>query len=48
MWDYELTEDDILRIDCHTSGTLLSMSDMSILGPANYSEENIPCDKKGK
>ena len=43
MWDYELTLEQIQEIDCNTTGNLLSMSDMVIKGPAEFTEENITC-----
>ena len=48
MWSYELSLNELILIDCTTKGQLLSMSEMSIRGPANYSEEDIPCSETGK
>ena len=48
MWNYELSLSELILIDCTTKGQLLSMSEMSIRGPANYSEEDIPCSETGK
>ena len=38
MWDRAFTEDEVNSIDCLSEGNLLSMSDMSVLGPANLTE----------
>ena len=44
MWDRAFTEDEVNSIDCLSEGNLLSMSDMSVLGPANLTEEHVPCE----
>ena len=44
MWDRAFTEDEVNSIDCLSEGNLLSMSDMSILGPADLTEEHVPCE----
>ena len=43
MWDHELLMDQISSIDFSSTGNLLTMTDMSIKGPATYSYENILC-----
>ena len=43
MWDRAFTEDEVNCIDCLSEGNLLSMSDMSVLGPANLTEVHVPC-----
>ena len=44
MWDRAFTEDEVNSIDCLSEGNLLSMSDMSVLGPANLTEVHVPCE----
>ena len=41
MWDYELNSDQVMAIDCTLEGNLLTMIDMSIKGPAMFTEELI-------
>ena len=44
MWDHEKTLSELRHIDCFSQGNILSMSNMSILGPAEFTEENVPCE----
>ena len=44
MCDRAFTEDEVNSIDCLSKGNLLSMSDMSDLGPANLTEVHVPCE----
>ena len=41
MWDYELNSDQVMAIYCTLEGNLLTMIDMSIKGPAMFTEESI-------
>ena len=43
MWDYEFTADQVHQFYCETQGNILSMANMTILGPANFTEEDVPC-----
>ena len=44
MWDRAFTEDEVNSINCLSQGNPLSMSDMSVPGPANLTEEHAPCE----
>ena len=44
MWDMAFSEDEVNSINCLSQGNLLSMSDMSVLGPANLTEVHVPCE----
>lgn len=43
MWDYELSYEEITALSCLTQGNLLGMSDLSIMGPANFTLDDVPC-----
>lgn len=43
MWDYELTYEEFRDVNCLTKGNLLNMDDLSIMGPANLTLEDVPC-----
>ena len=47
MWDHEKTADEINSFDCRSKGNLLTMGDMSILGSAMFSKEQVPCTGPG-
>lgn len=44
MWDYERTLENIQNLDCESQGNLLTMSNLSIGGPANFTMEDVPCE----
>ena len=44
MWDMEMSENEIKSVNCVPEGNLLSMFDMLTLGPADFSEEQVPCE----
>ena len=48
MWDYKLPLQKLRRMTCSTKGNLKSMDDMSISGPANFSDQDVPCVPLGK
>ena len=44
MWDRAFTDNEVNSIDCLSQGNLLSMANMSVLGPANLTEVHVPCE----
>ena len=48
MWDYKLPLHKLRRMTCLTKGNLKSMDDMSISGPTNFSDQDVPCVPLGK
>lgn len=44
MWDYEQSIHMIEEFDCLSQGNLLTISDLTMGGPMNFTSEYVPCE----
>lgn len=44
LWDHELSLENVEALSCSSQGNLLTMSNMSIGGPASFTTEDVPCE----